>query len=102
MTTLDKIRQWGEDRNLIKGTTAEKQCLKTMEELGELSSAILKNDMDGIIDGIGDTVVTLTLIAAQYGIKIEDCIDAAYDEIKDRKGKMINGAFVKEGDLKDE
>jgi len=55
--------------------------------------------MNEIKDGIGDVVVTLVIIAAQLEISFEECVALAYDEIKDRKGKMINGVFVKEGDV---
>jgi NTP pyrophosphatase (non-canonical NTP hydrolase) len=97
--TFDLIRQWAHDRNLIEGTDAKTQCLKTMEELGELARAINKNRIDDIRDGIGDVIVTLVIIAEQYeGLSVESAIEAAYDEIKDRKGIVKNGVFIKEGD----
>ncbi len=95
-TQFQLIRNWAIERNLVEGATPEKQMLKMNEELGELSKAIGKSDTPEIIDGLGDCVVVLTILAAQHGLKIEDCIEAAYNEIKDRKGKMINGIFVKE------
>ena len=58
-----------------------------------------KRDKEKQMDGIGDTVVTLICIAEQLGLKFNDCLDYAYNEIKDRKGKLINGTFVKESDL---
>jgi NTP pyrophosphatase (non-canonical NTP hydrolase) len=67
-----------------------------MEEAGELAKALLNNDGPEIIDAIGDMVVVLTNLAALEGVKIEDCITSAYTVIKDRKGKMENGTFVKE------
>ena len=67
-----------------------------MEETGEIGRAILKNDTDEIIDGIGDAVVVLTNLAELVGVPIEECIQTAYDVISKRKGKMINGTFVKE------
>ena len=99
MTHFDLIRQWAEDRNLIKGSDPKSQLLKTMSELGELADGILKNRPAEIIDGLGDTVVTLVIVAAQCGFTIEECIEHAYEEIKDRKGRMENGTFIKEGDL---
>lgn len=93
--TFNLIRRWAEDRNLVKGALPKDQMLKLSEEMGELAKAVGKADMPQIIDGIGDTVVVLTILAAQYGYDIEGCIAAAYEEIKDRKGKMINGIFVK-------
>ena len=99
MTHFDLIRQWAEDRNLIKGSDPKSQLLKTMSELGELADGILKNRPAEIIDGLGDTVVTLVIVAAQCGFTIEECIEHAYEEIKDRKGRMENGTFIKEGDI---
>ena len=99
MTHFDLIRQWAEDRNLIKGSDPKSQLLKTMSELGELADGILKNRPAEIIDGLGDTVVTLVIVAAHCGFTIEECIEHAYEEIKDRKGRMENGTFIKEGDI---
>lgn len=96
---FNKIRGWAIERNLINGTKPEKQFLKLMEEVGELAEGLAKSKREVAIDGIGDTVVVLTILAAQLDVTIEDCIDAAWDEIKDRKGKMLNGIFVKESDL---
>ena len=93
---IDRIIQWGEDRNLIKGSTPERQVKKTQEELDELKEAIGEENGEAIIDGIGDVAVTLILIAAQFGFRFEDCIAAAYEEIKDRKGRVVDGLFVKE------
>lgn len=99
METLNKIRSWAHARNLIEGSSPEKQFTKLIEEAGELAEGISKAKFDRVIDGIGDMVVVLTIIAEMYGVSIETCIDAAYDEIKDRKGRMIDGVFVKEADL---
>ena len=93
------IRQWAEDRNLIEGSTADKQLGKLIEEIGELAAGIARKDKDRVIDGIGDAVGVLTILSAQHGVMIEDCIEAAWNEIKDRKGKMIDGVFVKQEDL---
>ena len=67
-----------------------------MEEAGEVGRAILKDNDDDIEDGIGDMVVVLTNLAELCGTTIEICIEKAYKEISDRKGKMINGTFVKD------
>lgn len=90
------IRDWAEDRDLIRKGDAKTQYIKLQEEAGELAQAILKAKEDEFIDAIGDCVVVLTNLAAIKGLKIEDCINAAYDEIKNRKGKMVSGTFVKE------
>lgn len=90
-----KVLDWAEDRNLIKGSDPKTQLLKTVSELGELADAILKDDKEGQIDGIGDVLVTLIIVAEQLGLTINECLAVAYLEIKDRKGRMVNGAFVK-------
>lgn len=95
----DKILQWAHDRNLIEGSDPKSQLLKTMSELGELADGINKDRINEIVDGIGDVVVTLIIVAAQKGLDFHSCVEAAYDDIKDRKGQMINGVFIKEGDL---
>ena len=66
-----------------------------MEEAGEVGRALLKDDQPEVIDGIGDMVVVLTNLARLCNVSIEECIEAAYNEISTRKGKMINGTFVK-------
>ena len=93
---VDKVVQWASDRNLIEGSSPEKQFLKTVEEMGEVANALGKNDLPELMDGIGDVTVTLIIMAAQLGVKFEDCLALAYDEIKFRKGRMISGLFVKE------
>ena len=162
---IKNIEQWAEDRNLIEGSTPQKQFIKLMEEFGELCSGVSKNKIDVIEDSIGDCFVVLTIINAQYrnksikananqshlleptghftaksmeeallrtaakignfanittspddwdinslanylflvskmaAVDFKDCIWHAYDQIKDRKGRMIDGVFVKESDL---
>jgi len=94
---FDLIRQWASDRNLYdKGDTKTQFC-KLMEEAGELGRAVLKDDQKEFVDAIGDMVVVLTNLAELGGTSIEHCIDSAYNEIKDRKGGMKNGTFVKNG-----
>lgn len=99
MEHFRNIRGWAEARNLVEGSTPEKQFVKLVEETGELAAGIMRKNRGAIMDGIGDAVVVLTILAAQHGVTIEECIDAAWDEIKDRKGRMIDGVFVKEADL---
>jgi len=76
--------------------------VKLVEELAELAGGIAKQKPLAIADGIGDAVVVLTILAAQCGMKIESCVDLAWNEIKDRKGRMVNGTFVKQADLEGE
>jgi NTP pyrophosphatase (non-canonical NTP hydrolase) len=94
------IRDWAFDRNLINGSTPQAQFVKLMEEIGELAEGLSKpGRTDAACDAIGDAVVVLTIIAEQLNVKIEDCIELAWSQIKDRKGQMIDGVFVKEADL---
>ena len=89
------IRDWAQERGLYdKGDTKTQYC-KLMEEAGELGRAILKDNQVEFVDAIGDMVVVLTNLAMLGGTSIETCIDSAYNEIKDRKGGMKNGTFVK-------
>lgn len=99
MSMTKKIEQWAKDRGLESADPA-KQALKLGEEFGELCQGLAKSDMPLVIDSIGDMYVVLTILSMQLGVNIEDCIETAYNEIKDRKGRMVNGTFVKESDLK--
>ena len=92
----DLIRTWATDKGIYKSGDSKTQYLKLMEEAGELAEAILKNDETEVIDAIGDMVVVLTNLAKLRGHNIEDCVTSAYDVIKSRKGKMVNGTFVKQ------
>lgn len=94
------IRSWAHNRGLIENGNPQGQMLKLMEETGELAHALARKQHEGICDAIGDTVVVLTILAAQLGVDIEDCIAAAYDVIKDRKGYLTKeGIFIKEEDM---
>lgn len=96
---FNDIRQWAHDRNLVEGSTPDKQFQKLIEEVGELAGGMARQHRGKIMDGIGDAAVVLTILAAQYGMTIEECIEFAWEEIKDRRGRMIDGVFVKEADL---
>lgn len=94
-----KIKVWAIERNL-HDADPHKQILKLGEEFGELCQALAKNrKLFAIKDAIGDMYVVLTILALQLGLDIEDCVSMAYEEIRDRKGEMVNGVFVKEDDL---
>jgi len=97
-TLVEDIEQWFIDRNL-NNCEPTKQMLKLYEEVGEISAAMARNDMDKIKDGIGDVTVVLIGLSMQLGLNYEDCVRMAYNEIKDRKGRLVNGVFVKEKDL---
>lgn len=97
MTILDKIRQWHKDRKITINGNSNGQFLKLVEEVGELSSALAKNDKKEVIDAVGDIVVVLVALSELEGFSLEEAIEVAYNEIKDRKGVLLkNGVFVKE------
>ena len=95
-THFDLIREWASKRGLYKKGDPKTQALKLVEEVGETCRAILKDNHNDIEDGIGDCVVVLTNLAHLCNTNIEHCIESAYNEIKDRKGKMDNGTFKKD------
>ena len=99
--TTELIKKWAKDRGLDKADP-KAQMVKLLEELGELANGINKERQEQIVDSIGDVYVVLTILSMQLGLDVENCIYMAYQEIKDRKGKMIDGVFVKEEDLKEE
>ena len=93
---FELIRQWADERGLYEKGDAKTQLIKLQEEMGELAKATLEDDKPEVIDAIGDMVVVLTNLAHLQGYTIEHCIDEAYKVISKRKGKMINGTFVKD------
>jgi NTP pyrophosphatase (non-canonical NTP hydrolase) len=97
MELTKKIESWAIQRGL-DGADPTKQMLKLMEETGELASGMARGNLDLIIDSIGDIYVVLTILSMQLGLSIEECIESSYEEIKNRKGKLINGVFVKENE----
>ena len=90
------IRDWAGERGLYTKGDKKTQFCKLMEEAGELGRAVLKDDQEEFVDAIGDMVVVLTNMAHLGGTTIEECIDAAYEVISKRTGKMVNGTFVKD------
>lgn len=98
VSTTALIERWARERGL-EDADPTKQMLKLAEEFGELAEGMAKNRPDQIRDSIGDMYVVLTILSLQLGLDIDTCIGVAYDEIKDRRGKLINGCFVKESDL---
>ena len=95
-TQFELIREWADERGLYEDGDTKTQALKLVEEVGETCRAILKEDFEEVVDGIGDCVVVLTNLAELQGVSIEACIAAAYEEIKGRKGKMVNGTYKKD------
>ena len=94
MKTVQLIEKWHEDRNLIEGSTDKDQVLKLLQELGELSDSVCKGT--DLRDDLGDMLVVMINIMKRNNLTIENCLDKAYNDIKDRKGKMIDGVFVKQ------
>ncbi len=90
------VAQWHRDRNLIDGSDDKSQTLKLLQELGELSDSVCKEKP--ILDDIGDMLVVMINICERNNITLDECLQVAYNDIKDRKGKMVDGVFVKEGD----
>ena len=92
---INKIEQWFIDRNLHSFNGAG-QLTKLNEEVRELEDAFISDDRAEEIDAVGDIMVVLIGYCMQRDLDIQDCLASAYEEIKDRKGKVIDGVFVKE------
>ena len=97
----ENVIQWAKDRNIFENSNAIKQISKTQEELYETLTALReleqgKESILDVADGIGDMLVTIILLAKMVGLNSVDCLADAYEEIKNRKGKMVNGLFVKD------
>ena len=92
--SVDNIKQWHHDRNLIEGATDKDQVCKLIQEVGELSDNVCKEK--DVADDIGDIMVVLINIMVRNGLSMEHCLEVAYHDIKDRKGVMRDGIFIKE------
>jgi uncharacterized protein YabN with tetrapyrrole methylase and pyrophosphatase domain len=96
-TELEVIR-WSEARGIIPNSTSLAQLSKAYEEMEELENALNLRDKPGIIDGLGDVLVCLINVAALEDVDLTRCLEAAFSEIKHRKGHMNKeGIFVKNG-----
>lgn len=92
-----KIIQWAEARKIIPNSTPEVQLLKAMSEMGELADATIKKDKEAIVDAVGDVMVCLVNYCALQDLNLVDCMEVAYDQIKNRRGTLLpNGLFVRE------
>ena len=92
-----KVVQWSEARKIIPNSTPFAQSIKAVEEINELVDALRENNKAEAIDAVGDTVVCLINVCALLDVNLTDCLAAAYDQIKDRKGYMnAEGIFVKQ------
>ena len=118
----DKIMDWAQERGILDASNPIKQLSKTQEELDETMEALVKiKDLHDVgqpsllevgnkqaildeynaevVDGIGDMLVTIIILAELCGFDSTECLQVAYDEIKNRKGEMRDGLFVKEENL---
>jgi len=93
---IKNVVQWGNDKNLIKKENSYKQFAKVVEEVAEIGTALNNKDKEELIDAIGDSAVTLILLAAQNNLDFKDCLESAYNVIKERTGETKNGVFVKD------
>lgn len=96
---VNNVIVWADDKDLLKPENSLKQFTKVVEEVGEVAAALARNNRDELKDGIGDVIVTLIILAEQQGLAVGDCLQAAWDEIKNRTGKTVNGTFIKSEDL---
>lgn len=94
-----EVLRWAENRGILANSDPKTQCLKFVSEAGELADAVAKGNKDDAVDAIGDVMVTLILLADLMDLDVVKCLDVAYNVIKQRQGKMINGVFVKQADL---
>lgn len=94
------VIHWAHEKNLLDPKNSFKQFTKMIEKSGEVASALFKDDREKLIDGLGDVLVTLIILAHQNTLTLETCSKMAWNEIKDRKGKTIDGKFIKQEDLK--
>ena len=90
------VHYWAYEKGLLNEENAPKQMLKVLEEVGETAGALLKSDEPEIKDGIGDSFVTLIILAHQLGYTPEECLESAWNEIKSRTGKTVDGTFIKD------
>lgn len=95
-----QVEDWAKNRGIDKPENATKQVMKAIEELGELSAGVNKLDREKQIDSLGDLQVVLIILAKQLGIDYIEALESAYEVIKNRTGKTVDGVFIKDEDLK--
>jgi len=93
---IENVRIWADQKNLLKKENSKAQMLKVLEEIGETAGALLKKNNKELIDGLGDSFVTLIILCYQLDLEPKDCLQTAWNEIKNRKGKTVNGTFIRE------
>ena len=97
---ITKVEKWAKDKGLNQADP-KAQFLKVAEEFGEIASAMARSNDELFKDSVGDVIVTLIILSMQKGANIQECLEMAYNEIKGRTGKMVDGVFVKSSDLED-
>ena len=93
---IDRIENWADNKQLLKKENSYPQFAKVVEEVAEIGTALNHKSKEELIDAIGDTFVTLVILAAQNDLKMQDCVMSAWNEIKNRTGKTENGVFKKD------
>jgi len=93
---FELVRAWAQERGLYTFGDVKTQAVKLAEEFGEVSRSIIKADEAELKDGLGDMLVVMINLSHLAGMTMEDCLEAAYKEIANRKGSMQGGSFVKE------
>ena len=93
---ITKVQLWGRDKGIVGKSNAYVQMAKMREEMLELRQEVMKGDMRGIKDELGDVLVTCVIQAECHGLELAECLEHAYDKITKRKGTLVNGMFVKE------
>ena len=98
MSSLVKsVEVWAMNKGLDK-SDPRAQYFKVVEKVGEIADGLLRNDKFEVIDAIGDSIVTLIILAKTIDSSAVECLGAAYDVIKDRTGKVVDGVFIKDGE----
>lgn len=98
--TFEKLNQnvliWAKEKDILKPDNHLKQLGKIMSEIGEFADEVIKENKQGQIQELGDVFVTLIIIAEQLNLNPVKCLEIAYNKIKDRQGKTLNGTFIKD------
>jgi NTP pyrophosphatase (non-canonical NTP hydrolase) len=92
------VRQWGQDKGIVFEGNETRQMLKTIEEAGELAAALTRGDRVAAADAYGDIIVTVIVGSACLGLRAEQCLEDALNVITKRKGQLLDGVFVKDGE----
>lgn len=96
-TLIDNVEQWAYDREIITNSDTRTQLMKAVSEMGELCDAEIKDACEEQVDAVGDILVCLIIYCEMKGFTLKECLEQAYNEIKDRKGYMSHsGVFIKE------